>query len=181
MLDLAVNYVDELQRQFRKTWFKEKYMFWNFANYYEDVEIKESTWNNHQFVSLDSNGNVIGYIGYSIDRANELVDGLNIINFTENNMAVFGVDLGQVLCDIFEKFHFRKLIFSVVIGNPVEKTYDKMIRRYGGEIIGIQRKQVRLIDGQFYDVKMYEIFADNYLKSKKIMKVGIEKVNEDLI
>lgn len=33
MLDLAINHVDELQKQFRSTWFKEKYKFWNFTNY----------------------------------------------------------------------------------------------------------------------------------------------------
>lgn len=93
------------------------------------------------------------------------MDGLNIINFTDNK-ATFGMDAGQALRDIFEKFHFRKLVFVVVIGNPIEKTYDRMIARYGGRIIGIQSQQVKLIDGQFYDVKMYEILLDDYFGRK---------------
>lgn len=161
MLDLAINYAEELQKRFRGTWFKDKYKFWNYDSYYEDMEIVNSSWNKHQFVSLDSGGNVIGYIGYQIDRAAESVDGLNIINFSENRVA-FGMDAGQALRDIFEKFHFRKIIFMVVIGNPIEKSYDKMIQRYGGQIVGIQRQQVKLIDGQFYDVKLYEILAEDY-------------------
>ena len=80
----------------------------------------------------------------------------------KNCRSVFG----QALKDIFEKFHFRKLIFSVVIGNPIEKTYDRMIQKYGGRIVGIQRQQVKLIDGQFYDVKMYEILSDDYFGRK---------------
>ena len=166
MLDLAINHVDELQKQFRSTWFKEKYKFWNFTNYYDGTEIEESTWNKHQFASLDSTGNVIGYIGYHIDRSAEVIDGLNIINFSENRV-VFGMDAGQVLKDIFEKFNFRKLAFMVVVGNPIEESYDKMIQRYGGRIVGIQRQQAKLIDGQFYDVKLYEIFAEDYFRREK--------------
>lgn len=166
MLDLAINHAEELQKCFRSIWFQDKYKFWNFTSYYEDMEITDSTWSKHQFVSLDSSGEVIGYIGYEINRSSGVVDGLNIINFTDNK-ATFGMDAGQALRDIFEKFHFRKLVFVVVIGNPIEKTYDRMIARYGGRIIGIQSQQVKLIDGQFYDVKMYEILLDDYFGRKR--------------
>lgn len=163
MVDLAINHVEELQRQFHSTWFQEKYKFWNFTSYYEEWGVEESTWNKHQFVSLNAQGKVIGYIGYQINRANEVVECLNIINFTDNKVA-FGMDVGQVLRDIFEKFYFRKVNFEVVIGNPIEKTYDRMIQRYGGRIVGIQKKQVKLIDGRFYDVKLYEIFRNDFLR-----------------
>lgn len=78
----------------------------------------------------------------------------------------FGRDLGQALTDIFEKFRFNKLKFSVVIGNPIEKSYDRMIQRYGGRIVGIFRQDTRLIDGNLYDVKDYEILRSEYLASK---------------
>ena len=159
MLDLAINNAEELQKCFRSIWFHDKYKFWNFTSYYEDMEITDSTWSKHQFVSLDSSGEVIGYIGYEINSSSGVVDGLNIINFTDNK-ATFGMDAGQALRDIFEKFHFRKLVFVVIIGNTIEKTYDWMIARYGGR--SIQRRQVKLIDGQFYDVKMYEILLDDF-------------------
>lgn len=164
MLGLALNNKEELQKKFRSTWFSEKYKFWNCSNYYEDRQLAESTWSNHQFVSLDNNGAVIGYIGYWIDRENDLVEGLNIINFTENRVT-FGIDIGNALRDIFEKFHFRKLNFAVVVGNPIESTYDRMIEKYHGRIVGVQEKQVRLIDGQFYDKKLYEVLAEDYLKA----------------
>lgn len=74
--------------------------------------------------------------------------------------------MGNALRDIFEKFHFRKLDFTVVIGNPIESTYDRMVEKYGGRIVGIQKKQVRLIDGQLYDKKLYEILAEDYFKKR---------------
>lgn len=54
MLDLAINHAEELQKCFRSIWFQDKYKFWNFTSYYEDMEITDSTWSKHQFVSLDS-------------------------------------------------------------------------------------------------------------------------------
>ncbi len=164
MLDLAINHADDLQKKFRSTWFSEKYMFWNCANYYDEHKLKESTWDGHQFVSLDSNGEVIGYIAYSIDRTSDLVEGLSIINFSDNKVA-FGVDVGNAIKDIFEKFHFRKLSFFVLVGNPIESTYDRMIKKYNGCIVGINKAHVRLVDGKLYDMKSYEIFAEDYFKA----------------
>ena len=42
-----------------------------------------------------------------------------------------------------------------------------MIKKYGGRIVGIKKKDVQLIDGKYYDLKLYEIFADDYFKSIK--------------
>lgn len=161
MLDIAIRHKEELIERFRAVWFDEKYMFWNYSSFYEEWEVAESTLERHQFASLDSEGHVIGYIAYGIDRSNEYVYALNIINFTDNRI-VFGMDCGQALRDIFEKFHFRKVNFSVVVGNPIEKSYDKIIRRYGGAVCGYQRQNVKLIDGRFYDEKLYEILAEDY-------------------
>jgi len=175
MLDLAIKHKEELQEKFRNTWFDEKYKYWACGNYYEESEIAESTWSYHQFVSLDSSGKVIGYISYHIDRGNDFVDGLNIINFSDN-AAVFGLDAGRAIRDIFEKFHFRKLNFVVVIGNPIESTYDKMVSRYGGRIVGTQRKNIKLIDGKYYDEKLYEVLAEDYCcKSRRDEVESVKK------
>lgn len=166
MLDIAIKHKDKLTERFRETWFQDKYKYWNCGNYFEEISISDSTWADHQFVSLDSSGDVIGYIGYKIDRANDHVYSLNIINFTDNKVS-FGIDAGRALRNIFEKFHFRKLCFSVIVGNPIEKTYDKMIERYNGRISGYQKEHVRLIDGKFYDEKLYEILAKDYFGRKR--------------
>ena len=49
----------------------------------------------------------IGYISYAVSRQTYSCNSLAIINFTDNK-SVFGMDLGQALTDIFEKFKFRK-------------------------------------------------------------------------
>lgn len=163
MLQPAIKYSEQLKNKLRDTWFIEKYKYYHTNGYYDELQINNDTWNKHQFVSV-YNDEVIGYIFYNIDRRSNFVYGLGIINFSDNKI-VFGMDLGQALKDIFEKYKFRKLRFSVVIGNPIEKSYDKMIKKYNGRIVGIYKKETLLIDGKYYDEKLYEITREEYLKS----------------
>lgn len=94
-------------------------------------------------------------------------------NFS-NEKLQFGKDLVQVIKDIFYKYNFRKLTFTVFVGNPIEKSYDKMVNKYGGRIVGIQKKHTRLQDGKYYDEKIYEIMREDFInkvkyKSKEII------------
>lgn len=166
MLDIAIKYQSQLKSKFLSIWFDDKYKFFNYDMYYRDKDLDTETWNRHQFVSLNSEGEVIGYIGYSVCRQTYNAVSLSIINFS-NNKIVFAKDLKQALTDIFEKFNFNKLNFSVVIGNPIEKSYDKICQKYGGRIVGIYKNETKLFDNQFYDVKHYEILREDYLNSKK--------------
>ena len=164
MLEPAIKYKEQLEKAQYGVWFDNKYKFWNCDVYYKTLEIDTDTWNRHQFVSLDKKGNVIGYIAYSISRADNSAHSLSIMNFSDNKIT-FGMDLGQALKDIFEKYKFRKLNFIVVVGNPIEKSYDKMIKKYGGRIVGTYKEDVKLIDGEYYDKKLYEILASEYFST----------------
>lgn len=161
MLDIALNYQEELTKKLRSTWFDDKYKFYEYSSYCSELKLADDTWNSHQFVSVDTSGNILGYIQYDIDRTTLNCSGLGIINFSDDNL-IFGKDVKIAIQDIFEKFHFNKLSFCVVIGNPIEKQYDKLVNKYGGRIVGIQLAHTKLIDNNYYDVKLYEISADNY-------------------
>lgn len=168
MLDVAIKYKEQLDKLQYELWFSDKYKYWNNSIYYQEFQINSDTWNKHQFVSV-KDGKVIGYIAYSIARETNSVYSLSVINFSDNKI-IFGKDLRQALNDIFDKYRFNKIDFTVVIGNPIEKTYDKMVKKYGGNIIGIKRDEAKLIDGKFYDLKLYEILADEYQVFKNINK-----------
>lgn len=170
MLDVAIRYQDQLIDKFRSVWLKERYKFWTGTSYFDDWQPINSTWVDHQFVSI-RNGEVIGYIGYAINRADgDIVHDLNIINFEDKPSVVFAQDLGQALMDIFEKYNFRKLNFCVIAGNPAEKAYDKMIKRYGGRVVGYRKENTRLFDGKYYDNKLYEVMREEYFRKKDIRK-----------
>ena len=165
MLEPAIKYKEQLEKAQYGIWFDDKYKYWNCDVYYDTLQINTDSWNKHQFVSV-VNGEVIGYISYNVSRENNSANALSIMNFSDNK-AAFGMDLGRALKDIFEKYKFRKLNFTAVVGNPIEKSYDKMIKKYGGRIVGTYKEHVKLIDGEYYDYKIYEIFADEYFSSIK--------------
>lgn len=162
MLDVAIKYEEELKSLFRNLWFQDKYKYYNYSIYFSDFEIDKDSWNRHQFVSLDNEGSIIGCICYDICRETNSVRNLNIVNFTDSAKTLFGIDLKRVIVDIFERFKFNKLRFTVVIGNPIEKSYDKLINTYGGRIVGVYKDEAKLFDGGLYDVKLYEITKDEY-------------------
>lgn len=163
MLEPAIKYRDQLEKLQYNIWFNDKYKYWNCDTYYQSMQIDTDTWNRHQFVSV-YNDEVIGYISYNVSRSDNNAYSLSIINFSDNTV-IFGVDLSRALKDIFEKYRFRKLNFTVVVGNPIEKSYDKMIKKYGGRIVGIHKDDVKLINGEYYDRKLYEILASEYFNA----------------
>ena len=164
MLDFAFKHLDEIKALHINTWYKERYKYFNYHPFYEVPKFEEGTWNEHGFVSLNNSGDVIGLIHYSINRSSEIVTGLSIINYTED--ITFGKDVIQAIEDIFEKYNFRRLSFDVVVGNPIEKTYDRLILKYGGRIVGTERQKAKLYDGKYYDVKLYEVLKEDYIKMR---------------
>ena len=66
--------------------------------------------------------------------------------------------------------YFSKITFSVVVGNHIENAYDKFINKFNGRIVGIKEKECLLSDGNFYDLKMYEIINNNPKKFPKILQ-----------
>ena len=167
MLTPAINYQSELNNIFNSIWNDEYYKYYFCEGYYSGIDICKETWNRHQFVSVSSSNVVNGFISYYIDRHTYGCYNLSIIGFYKDKNVTFGNDVSRAIRDIFEKYRFNKLSFTVVIGNPIEKTYDKLMKKYGGRVVGIKEKEVKLIDGKFYDLKIYEIMRDNYIESCK--------------
>ena len=168
MLALAQDYAEELIKKERETWEDKKYWYYNCSSYMHPIEVDANTWERTQLVSLNDSGEVIGYLGYSIEREVRYVKGVWIVNFTDDK--AFGIDVMQMFKDIFEKYHYRTIVFSVIIGNPIEPKYDRLIEHYGGRIVGINKEHVMLPDGELYDMKFYEIFRTDYLEHRKNVK-----------
>ena len=161
MLDFAVGHEEELRQNMRSTMFDDKFKFENYGSYYDDFKLdKTIAWNNIQCVSYDEEiGKVIGYMAVCIDRDAGNLTSLRIINFS-NNKELFAADLKKFLLRLIQREDFKKITFTVIVGNPVEKSYDKIIKKYGGRIVGIYEKDIKLNDGKIYNKKVYEIFTE---------------------
>jgi hypothetical protein len=164
MLEYAKKHEDKLRELFFDVAFDLFYQFEQLVSYRDTFELPKDTWAANNFVSV-YDGNILGIVGYQIRRVENAVYGLYIVRFGEPEAPhryVFGKDVMTAIKDIFEKYRFNKLNFTVVRGNPIEKTYDKLINRYNGRIVGVREQETRLIDGRLYDVKEYELMADRY-------------------
>jgi len=171
MLKLANLYVEKIQIKYQKiVIFNNKYKYYNYFPYWDyNINIAKDSWNCIEMVSVDNNDHIIGLLKAEINRGSDKVSSLGIINFLEINY-IFSKDLRQFIHDLFIKFNFRKIEFSVIVGNPIEKTYDKYINKYGGNIVGITHKSIKLQDNKYYDIKYYEIFREEYIKNNKFKK-----------
>lgn len=69
MLKPAQLYKTKLQEENIKAWYKPENIFWNGGSGDSQIDIREDNYDCHQFVSVDKDDNVIGYIGYSVDWA----------------------------------------------------------------------------------------------------------------
>ena len=168
MLKPAILYSTQIQELYRNVWFNDKYKYYNYNSYWHTFQIEDNSRDWHEFVSVDAEGKVIGYIHYWVDRTTLNCARFGAINFTDD--PTFGKDLLQSIKDIFERFNFHKLQFGVVIGNPVEPTYDRLCKKYGGRILSIEKEETKLEDNKYYDVKRYEILRDEYMASKEKKK-----------
>ncbi len=163
MLVAAQLYREEIEREFWRTVYDDKYKYYTSRYINSNQLIQSNNWDRYQFASINTDGELIGYIGYSIDNITKNIDTFSAINFTGG--LAFGLDVLTAIDNIFCKYNYRKLNFTVTCGNPIEKTYDKLINMYGGRIVGIKEEE-EMIDNKYHDVKLYEITKDNYINNR---------------
>jgi len=167
MLKLAYPYQEQLNKAYQQIIFKDKYKYFNLSNYWNyEMELDKDSWNSVQMVSVDKNDNILGYLSASFSRPANKVSSIGVMNFHDMNIT-FSKDFYEFLNSLFLTYDFHKIEWSVVIGNPAEKMYDKIINKYGGRVVGVYKESTRLQDGKYYDVKDYEIFKRDYERNKK--------------
>lgn len=164
MLDLACRHAQRLQERYHGALFQEKYKwFWNYPDVEYYIPIHNNLGDMLQFVSLNGRGDVIGYFGCRINRDTRSAYDLEMMSFAEDSVSdkmEFSHDLYGFLDRLFQQFGVNRMYWSVVVGNPVENLYDRLVTNYGGRIVGTFTKHARLYDGSLCDAKFYEIHKD---------------------
>lgn len=173
MLDVADKYVDELNQRLYNIWYDPKYMYYFCCPHRGTYSVDPNgDWNGRNFVSINSDGKIIGYIHYSICRTADYVDDFGAVNFSDDpkDKYIFGKDLRQVIDDIFLKFNHNRLEFTVVEDNPIRKTYFKLVNKYGGRIIGVKHCVIKLINGEVTNKIYFEILRSDYIAACNTIK-----------
>ena len=117
----------------------------------------------HHLVSIDSKGNLLGYLGYYINWETRSVDALYAIRCADEPSPLFIRDLFRAIDDIFYKYHLNRIEFSAYEDNPVCNTYRRLVHKCGGLEVGILHEKTLLMDGKVHNMVLFEIMRKDYI------------------
>lgn len=133
----------------------EEYIKYYEVAYLGFVKKYDDEWADYQRVVEDAGGNLLGFLFCHINRTHDRIDNIELMNITKTINITFTKDIVKILEELRDRY--RKITFEVVIGNPAEKIYNKIIKKCNGRTIGTAKNHVKLMDGKYYDMKFYEI------------------------
>lgn len=161
MLMPAQLYKDKLMEEYPKTWYKPENMYYRGWIGDNIPEIPDNNYDNHHFVSVNKNDNLIGYICYSVNWIPMSADDFGIISFQKGNIE-FAKDVYKVICDLFEKYHMNRVSWKAYVENPAIRGYRNFIKKHGGRECGYYRQVSKLMDGKLHDSVEFEILASEF-------------------
>lgn len=166
MLKSAYLFREELELKIIQTWYDMSNIYWDGStNRYLPSLSEDSLRNNqHQFVSVDENNNLIGYISFYIDDITDTADQFGIISFDKGNL-LFIDDLRSLIQMCFNKFNLNRVQFNCYTDNPAIDGYKLLVKRLGGRPNGIYHQCAKLLDGKLHDTMSFEIMREDYIKA----------------
>lgn len=169
MLKLAIEYRNELARAIIRTSLFEKNQYFHCLGYTDyAIDIRESDYDGLQMVSVVPQDCVLGYFACGFDRIVRKAYRIEAINFSYKNNTLFARDMFTFLDGLFTTYGMNKVEWSVVVGNPIEAQYDRIAKRYGGRIIGVEHQTCALRDGTLCDMKYYELMRSDYMQRRRM-------------
>jgi RimJ/RimL family protein N-acetyltransferase len=163
MLQPAQLYVEKLQEEIIKSWYKPENIYWDGGPGSYQISLPDNNFDRHCFVSVNKNGNVIGYIDYNVDYTSMVAYKFGIISF-EKGSVEFAKDLYEAICNCFEKYHMNRISWLCYTDNPAIKGYRNFIKKHGGVECGYYRQVAKLQDGKLHDSVVFEILAEEFVK-----------------
>lgn len=166
MLKPALLYKDELKRKYVEQWYKPE------TRYYTgmcngEIELVDHNEHKRQYVSIDKNGNVIGYIVHNIDWCTRSAQQWGMISFDKGNLE-FVRDLYRTVSSLFLTENFNRVEWWCFTDNPAVRGYERFIRRFGGRIAGMLHNAVAFSDGSLHDEYIFEILKEDVKVTKSL-------------
>lgn len=157
MLVPASEHKDALSKLWTEYAIHPDYLYWNVDLYYNpNAEIKNINYRKDEWVSI-ADGKIIGYFCALIDKSTRSVADISVASFIKHPR--YGYDFVSFIKHIRRKYRYVR--WAAIDGHPNEKAYETILRRYGGRIVGVFKKKIRLNDGKLYDEKWYEIVNED--------------------
>lgn len=176
MLRLAIEHKNDLAKSMTATSIFPKNKWFHCLGYTEyTLNVRENDFDGLQMVSVIPGGYVIGFFACGFDRIVRKAYQIEAINFSFKNNTLFARDMFAFLDGLFTTYGMNKVEWSVVVGNPIEAQYDRIAKRYGGSIVGVEHQTCTLRDGTLCDKKYYELMRSEYMQRRRVTR----EVSED--
>lgn len=155
MLKAAQLYKQKLNKEYIKTWYKPKYMYYNEVGCRE-IQIGDNNLERHDFVCVNDKAEVTGYFTYHINWTTKSIDRIGLISFIDNNVT-FIKDVIKHLIYLLNVVKINRIEFWAYIDNPAFNGYEKLVKRFGGKQVGTLHQLGLLSDGKLHDMGIFEI------------------------
>jgi hypothetical protein len=172
MLDLAYNHKENLQEIFRREMLKPENKYFHISNW---IDLKEPlkiyeyfNWDYCQYVSIDKEKNILGYLAFTVDNILNSISNLAIFSFQKKSF-LFKKDLYDFIFYKIGKSNYFKVNFVCCRNNPSRKMYENIVKHANGRCVGYYEKDCQLIDNTIEDVYAYEIIL-NRQKLEQVFK-----------
>lgn len=159
MLKMAIAVTDS--DTINKLIYDGNYKFLNFSTYeeYNIVELQGNEWSKISKVSVNENGDILGYFSANISQYQQRIDSCFFVKFPhnyqlENDKSIAYNDFREFVDYIMNHPIYKKVSFRAIKDNPANKAYEEFLNKYNGERF-LLKDYVRLKDGKYYDVYLY--------------------------
>jgi len=162
MLKQAILYKDELTTKYIEAMCDDHFKFYNAgSNRNFTFSLVDNDYWTIQRVSVDSDNNVIGFMGCDISRDNKVMRHFGLMNFTKRTNIIFAKDVLQFLRELKNTYCASKFEFVAYAGGEPEKMYRRFIEKHGGRIVGTLTDTQVLTDGKSYNSTLFEIMRED--------------------
>lgn len=162
MLVPAIQYKDEIEKEFQKIQYSEKYLWYtgSIDNYDLEVKTEGDKFAFAIITYIHGREVLVGYVSFRVDWYCSMAYNFSLIKFLDAPM-VMARAIREVM-RMVESFNLHRIDFRCVSGNPAEKKYDEIIRRIccEGKYDGVGhrfRDNIRDYRGEYHDTIVYEL------------------------
>lgn len=150
----------EIEQKFKERFYTEDMLYENgyLGNWCPDIS-DEPGEGHYQYAVVNSEGKLIGYIQYRVDFYSSGAYNFGIISFDKGN-PLMGRAVIETMNKLINVYKLHRIEWRMVSGNPVQKSYDKFCKIYGGTRT-ILHDTFKDETGNYRDSYIYEIIFNS--------------------
>lgn len=172
MLKPALEYAEELKEKYIKEMYDLKNQFYFGWYGTKELELSDNNYDRHEFVSVDGDDNIIGFISYNICYSRRIADNFGILSFDKGNLT-FPRDLSKMIHDIFCVYNLDKMVWRCFEDNPALRGYRNFIKKHGGRQRCYAINESILMDGKLHNMVEFELTKADYIDIPKKYEIPL--------